>query len=272
MKIISFNLRYGSANDGPNNWSNRKDIVIETINSLKPHLMGTQECMPFQSDDIKSSIHYLNDFGLGRYHSVPTKERPQESYSGEHCSIFYDFRYLELKECGTFWHSDTPEIPGSVSWENAQARITTWGIFETIKERKKFIYFNTHLAANLVLSDPYTKKTTDLHIDRIRGLSGNLPRLLTGDFNLNPGTEPHIRLTDTGPESPGMKDTWIMLNKPEKDGYTTHNFDGKPKKERIDWILASPQFKPQSMEVVVFNRNGRYPSDHFPVVAELDLK
>jgi endonuclease/exonuclease/phosphatase family metal-dependent hydrolase len=99
-------------------------------------------------------------------------------------------------------------------------------------------------------------------IERLRRHAAGLPRVLVGDFNLTPDTPGHGRLI----EGAGLRDLWEALGKGESEAGTCHDWDGKPK-TRIDWILASPDLEPESIERSMYRRDGRYPSDHFPVVA-----
>lgn len=265
MRVVTFNIRYGTAEDGPNRWRLRKPILLETIGTLEPQIMGLQECLSFQSDEIEMAFPHLSYFGLGRYHGVPV-ERPHEHMSGEHCCVFYDTRRFSLEECGTFWHSDKPDTPGSVSWGNSLPRITTWGIFREAEGKGPFVFFNTHYHWD----EPYETKTTELLVAKLREISGDLPLVLTGDFNSTPESSVHQKLTGRGAGELGLRDVWSTLGNPEKDAGSSHEFTGVPQ-NRIDWILVSDGFVPVSIDRCLLSREGRYPSDHFPITAEVRL-
>jgi endonuclease/exonuclease/phosphatase family metal-dependent hydrolase len=266
VRFVSFNVRYGNAADGPNHWDTRKQILLDAIGSLDPHVMGVQECMPFQGDEIKMRFPHLDRVGVGRYHGVVCEPRPQESRSGEHCDVFYDTRRYLAESCGTFWHSETPDEPGSISWGNPYPRITTWAILRARERDRRFAFFCTHYHGG----EPCAGRATDLMIRRIRAVAPDLPRTLVGDFNLTPTSPHHASLTAQGPEGTDLRDAWQLLGKPEQDAGTAHGFDGKPQ-TRIDWILVGRHFSPVTMERSFYNRGGRYPSDHFPLVAECIL-
>ena len=266
LRIASFNLRYGTAQDGDNHWNNRKDILVDTVRSISPDIMGVQECLPFQADELKMACHGLDHFGLGRYHSVADK-RPHESLSGEHCSIFFRADKYSLADCGTFWHSDTPEVPASASWGNGLPRITTWGLFRQLSTDQSFFVFNTHLHWD----EPYVSSAGKLIADRVAAITGGSPVLLIGDFNAEPDDELHNRLisgSSVDRDRVVLHDLWQTLGKSEENAGTCHEFSGVPNK-RIDWILASDQITPISMDRIESHRDGRYPSDHFPIVAEV---
>jgi endonuclease/exonuclease/phosphatase family metal-dependent hydrolase len=264
IRFASFNIRYGTANDGPNHWDVRKEILFDAVREIDPHVMGVQECMPFQGDEIKMRFPHMDHLGVGRYHGVLIESKPWESFSGEHCDIFFDSRRYIAESCGTFWHSDTPEIPGSISWGNPYPRITTWAVLRSRTGNGRFTFFCTHYHG----TEPYCTRATDLMIDRVPRIAGGLPVALVGDFNLTPDNANHARLTGAGPGGLGLRDVWQLLGKTEQDAGTCHAFDGKPK-TRIDWMLIKGALEPVSLERMFFQRDGRFPSDHFPLVAEL---
>lgn len=262
VRFVTLNVRYGTAADGPNRWDLRKEILLDAIAELDPHVMGVQECLPFQGDEIKMRFPHLDRLGVGRYHGVARDERPHESRSGEHCDIFFDARRWIAERCGTFWHSDTPDVPASISWGNSLARITTWAILRSRSGAGRLAFFCTHYHGG----EPCCTKATDLMIDRIRTIAAGLPCVVVGDFNLTPDNPNHARLTAPAPEGPGLRDAWQLLGKPESGAGTEHGgFTGTPGK-RIDWILVRG-FAPVAMDRSFFQRDGRFPSDHFPVFA-----
>jgi len=265
IRFMTLNLRYGTAPDGPNHWNLRKDILLDALGALDPHVMGVQECLPFQGDEISMRFPHLARLGVGRYHGVAVDDRPNESRSGEHCDVFYDTRRFLAEQCGTFWHSDTPEVPGSITWGNSLPRITTWAILRSRAGKARFAFFCTHYHGE----EPCCTKATDLMIDRIGRHAAGLPCVVVGDFNLTPDNHNHARLTDTGPRGLGLRDAWLLAGKGEQDAGTEHDkFTGTPHK-RIDWILVRG-LTPVAIERSLYQRDGRFPSDHFPLVASFE--
>jgi len=268
IRAMTFNIRYGTANDGENAWENRKDMLIECLSTYVPDIMGTQEGLPFQLETIKEAFPNWDYFGVGRYHGVES-DRPHETMAGEHCAIFYDTTKLELLEQGTYWHSDTPDVAASATWGNDLPRITTWGIFETKNDRKRFAVFNTHFHWD----EPYVNNTSELIMKKWREIAADLPTILMGDFNLRPDSPTHELFCGKSRQISlrgRFQDCWNVMQKPEQGAGTSHGFTGTPR-HRIDWILITPEFSTLSVERVDFNRDGRYPSDHFPVYAEMKL-
>jgi endonuclease/exonuclease/phosphatase family metal-dependent hydrolase len=266
IRAATFNVRYGMAPDGPNGWEFRKGILIDAIRELRPDVMGVQECHPYQADEIKMNLPHLDRLGVGRYHGTVVEARPQESRCGEHCDVWFDTNRFVAASCGTFWHSETPETAGSISWGNPYPRITTWAVLQPRSGGRSFVFFCTHCHGG----EPCSSRTADLMARRIRMQAGALPRILVGDFNHTPETGFYARMTGKGPEDPGLTDVWTALGNGEKDAGTCHEFDGKPK-TRIDWILTGGGFVPVSVKRSMFQKDGRFPSDHFPILAELSL-
>ncbi|RQV98064.1 MAG: endonuclease, partial [Calditrichaeota bacterium] len=100
---MTFNIRYGTAEDGENSWEKRKSLLIEMLKKYRPDILGTQESLDFQIEEIKADFPKWAVFGIGRYHGIDLPERPHESMSGESCRIFYDSTKFVLLKEGTFW-------------------------------------------------------------------------------------------------------------------------------------------------------------------------
>jgi len=262
MRVMTFNLRYGTAEDGPNRWELRRGILVECLRRYPFDVMGTQEGLPSQLGEIKVALPYLDYVGVGRYHGVET-ERSHEWKAGEHCAIFYDMRRWRVAEQGTFWLSDTPHAPASMSWGNDLPRIVTWAIFQTHGPGPEFAVFNTHYH----WGELFVRNSTALVLDHMKRLAGSLPTILMGDFNLLPDSPSYQAFTEQG----GLVDCWRACGHSEQGGETVHGFTGKGR-GRIDWIFVSRHFEVKGIERITFHCAGRYPSDHFPVRAKLRLR
>ena len=272
LSIMSFNIRYGDAPDGDNAWENRQDILIDCLKKYNPDILAVQEAFDFQIEKIQSAFPDWDNFGLPRFHKKEMTDPvyAHESMGGESVNIFYNKNKFKLLDSGTFWHSDTPDIPASITWGNSLPRIHTWGLFQAKDSGQKFVVLNTHFHTNA--REPYTSKTTNLVMRKWREIAGDLPTIMTGDFNLSPDSDTHeIFCGRQGSEEirGNFVDCWQVLNNPEVNAGTSHNFKGVRNKVRIDWILATPSIKPQSIEIIYDNVDGRYPSDHYPVLARL---
>ena len=269
IKIMTFNIRYGTANDGENSWENRKDILFDCLEKYQPDILGTQEGLDFQHEEIIKHFPNWKVFGVGRYHGVELPDRPHESRGGESCKIYYDPIKFNLIKEGTFWHSDTPDVAGSMTWGNTLPRVVTWGIFQSKQSNKKFVVMNTHYHWD----EPYRKNSTQLILKKWNEIAGDLPTIVMGDFNLAPTSESHQLFcgnikNKNGPQGEFV-DFWQKFGNPEPELGTYNGFTTDKKGDRIDWILGTKEFQVDNIETVLFNKNGKYPSDHFPVVATL---
>lgn len=254
IKIMTFNVRYGTANDGPNHWDKRRDILVDAIKSCDPDILGTQECLEIQAEYIAQQLPGYRWFGVGR----------EISCGGEHMAVFYKHDVLAPIESGNFWLSETPDVVGSISWDSACRRMVTWAKFLHLESKLSFYFFNTHLDHK---SEPARQGGAKVLRERIGKVAGDTPLILTGDFNSVAGnSEAYTILTGAGLvdswtaaiERAGPTTTWSGFNAPEKGA-----------DRRIDWILVRGPIAIQACETVTFNRDGRYPSDHFPVFARL---
>jgi endonuclease/exonuclease/phosphatase family metal-dependent hydrolase len=250
LRVMTFNVRYPAKSDGANVWENRRDLLVDTIRTSKPDIVGTQELFHFQGQYIADKLPEYKWFGVSR----------RGNQEDEHMGVFYRADRLKLIESGNYWLSETPETPGSMSWNVTLPRMVTWGIFEDSSSGKRFHFFNTHFA--------HRQEDGEARENSARVIAGRLAKLpagttaiLTGDFNTDSATEPYKVLTAV------LTDAWSSVQKPAGPTGTFHGFSGKPRTSRIDWILYRGSLKPRSVETITHNDNGRYPSDHFPVLA-----
>jgi endonuclease/exonuclease/phosphatase family metal-dependent hydrolase len=268
LKVMTFNIRYGTANDGENRWELRKSLLLDCLRKYKPDILSTQESLPMQIKDIQDQFPDWRVFGKGRYFNKPMPSRPQESMDGESCRIFYDKNKFELLQEGTFWHSDTPDVPASATWGNELPRIVTWGIFRTRQTGKTFVMMNTHFH----WGELYVTRTSELIMKKWRELAGDKPTLFTGDFNLPPTSPTHALFCGKMATGHDLSlryfyDAYESLNMPQTDMGTGHSFKGVLNQDRIDWILYTREFTPAQVTIIHDQVNGRYPSDHYPVLA-----
>lgn len=249
LSVMSFNVRLPVASDGANAWEKRRALLAATIARETPDLIGTQELWKIQGDHIVARLPRYGWFGAGR----------RGGDADEHMGIFYRRDRLRLVDLGDFWLSDTPSVPGSISWGNLYPRMVTWGLFET-RGKRRFLLLNTHFAYRDE-DGPAREKMAAAVSAHLGKRAADLPVIVTGDFNTGPDSRPHAILTQR------MADAWAAAPKRSGPEGTFHGFTGKPG-ERIDWILVRG-FAPLSARTVTTHRGKLYPSDHFPVVARL---
>jgi endonuclease/exonuclease/phosphatase family metal-dependent hydrolase len=254
ITVMSFNVRYGTAMDGENAWPKRRDILTGCIKEYAPDLVGTQECLEFQADYIVEQLKDYRWIGIGR----------DRNGRGEMAAIFYRWKELTPVESGNFWLSEQPDEPGSKSWDSSLTRIVTWAKFFHPKTETHFYYFNTHFDHR---GPEARKQSAHLLAERIKALPAALPVLVTGDFNaVGEESAPWRVLAEAG-----LKDAWVEAAE-RKGPVTTWSAFQAPdaeSRQRIDWILFRGPVSAAYAETVTYNLEGRYPSDHYPVVARL---
>lgn len=253
LKVMTFNVRLPTDADGDNRWQARKDILVDTIRAQQPAVFGTQELFAEQGDYIVRHLPEYAWFGVGRRGGA-------EGAGDEHMGVFYLRDELKVIESGDFWLSDTPDVAGSITWGNLYPRMVTWALFERIADGRRFYFFNTHLPYR-DQDEPIRERGAALLLQRLSALPADVPVVVTGDFNTGPDSGVHARLTGD------LIDAWERSRQRSGQEATFHAFSGKADR-RIDWILVRG-FDVGPVATVTDQQNGRYPSDHFPVVAEL---
>jgi len=254
LRVMSYNVRFPSQGDGPDVWEQRRGLFIESIRRVKPDLIGTQELFKMQGDYLVQSLPEFAWFGRSR----------RGNEQDEHMGVFYRKDRLQLVEQGDFWLSETPDTPGSQSWNMSLPRMATWGLFEDRQTKQRFYFLNTHFA-HRGEDEEARLKSAAVITARIKQLKPSIPVIVTGDFNAPAGGPVYKAMLETG-----LQDTRSIAAKTEGPEGTFHGFKGNAGTRRIDWILVSPGWKVLSNVTDDFHQGERYPSDHFPVFADLE--
>ncbi|MBW8350994.1 endonuclease/exonuclease/phosphatase family protein [Bacillus sp. IITD106] len=254
IKAMTFNVRNKNNNDSsPHTWDERVPTIRKLINREKPDIIGAQEVLYTQLQDLKNNLPNYNWIGGNR---------------GKYSAIFYKEKDYNVLEYDHFWLSDTPEVIGSKSWGNKIPRMVTWAKFLDKKSNKPFYFVNTHLDHQ---SANARKKSAELILKAIKEFDPELPVILTGDFNAGPDSRPHQILTSDGE----FDDLWeTAKTRINEDLGTFNGFDdptGEGPDKRIDWILGKGNLTTNEIEIVNYQKNGQFPSDHFPVLADISL-
>jgi endonuclease/exonuclease/phosphatase family metal-dependent hydrolase len=262
LTVMSFNIRYGTAKDGENHWSARREMVFEVIREQDADLVGLQEALASQIDEIVAAVPGYAVVGVGR---------DDAARKGEFSAILFRKDRLQVAEAGTFWLSDTPTVPGSKSWGNNITRISTWARFVD-RDGQGFYHFNVHLDHQ---SQPSREQSTALLRQRLYARSfAREPVIVTGDFNVGESNPALATLVGrSAPDAPPpLVDTFRVLHPDETTVGTFSGFKfGSVAGDKIDYVLVQPGTEVMSASIVRTSRNERYPSDHFPVVARIRL-
>jgi endonuclease/exonuclease/phosphatase family metal-dependent hydrolase len=254
LTVMSFNIRYGTAKDGENEWVRRRTMLFDLVREQDADVIGLQEALDFQIDEIVAAAPGYATIGVGR---------DDGRARGEFAAILFRKNRFRIAEAGTFWLSDTPTVPASKTWGNNITRICTWARLID-RDGRGFYVFNVHLDHQ---SQPSRERSTQLLRDRVdaRSVAGE-PVVVTGDFNV--GEKNPALATLIGP----FLDTFRVVRPEEKTAGTFSGFKlGNVEGDKIDYILVQPGTEVMSADIVRFSRDGRYPSDHFPVVARVRL-
>ena len=248
LKVMSYNIRLGSADDKTNSWALRYTATEEMLKDQAPDVFGVQEALVYQVAFIEDICGY-ESVGVGRENGK--KE-------GEHMSIFWNKKTVKMLKWGTFWLSETPEKP-SKGWDAECFRTATWALMKDKKTGKKFYFVNTHLDHK---GTEAQKNGLKLIVDRIAEINPDgLPMVLTGDFNIEP-------------KNPALKDLDARMQSARKiavktDDHATYNGWGKSS-TMIDYIYVSGFSScPEYQTVTKRYEDRKFISDHYPIFARL---
>lgn len=261
LNVMSFNIRYDNPDDSLNNWQYRKDVAAKTIKNQKADIVGTQEVLVNQLNDLKSRLPEYNAIGVGREDGIE---------KGEYSAILYKKdRFKEIKS-GYFWLSETPEVAGSKGWDGACERIATWAILEDISSKKQLFFINTHLdhVGKIARQEGVT-----LLLSRANALANGLPIIMTGDFNATPESDVIKHVTDVNSPEHLIHSKDIAVEKSGTD-WTFHGFGRVPmeRREFIDYVFVSKGIKVAKHSVLPEKLDDIFISDHSVVVAQIEIK
>jgi endonuclease/exonuclease/phosphatase family metal-dependent hydrolase len=263
VRVMSFNIRYGTAKDGEDSWDKRQDFLVDTIRAYNPDLLGTQEVLADQADFLQQRLPEYGFVGGGR---------DDGQRKGEYSPIHYRKDRFELLAHGQWWLSPTPEKVGSKGWDAALPRVVTWARLKDRPSGKTILFYNTHWDHMGRQARVESGKLMRRLIEDNRGDS-DLPVIVTGDFNSTEETEQYRALTAGDGAGVKLIDAYRGIHPQRKPDEASFNgFKGMRDGLRIDWVLHSPQWVAKGAAIDRTTRNGRTPSDHYPVTAELELK
>lgn len=253
VHVMTFNLRY-PADDPGHEWEVRRPATAALLCREQPTVLGTQEGHHRQILDIAADLpgHYAW-LGLGR----------EGGARGEFAAVFYDSRRLRVLDFDHLWLSDSPRLIGSTGWGATLPRMATWVRFGD-RAGGEFVVLNTHLDH---ASAQARTRAAELLATTLGEFTG--PIVVTGDFNAEPGSDPHTVMLRTA----GLRDVWDSAAEHLSPAYGSFTGYEEPAVggQRIDWILVTPEVKVEAAAVNPFTLGGTYASDHLPVQARLRL-
>jgi endonuclease/exonuclease/phosphatase family metal-dependent hydrolase len=257
IRVMSFNLRFATANDGPNHWDLRQGAVGQAIARFDPDLLGTQETLASQRDFVLERFPHLRAIAVGR---------DDGAEAGEMSPVFYRADRFELIESGVFWLSPTPDTVASIGWDARITRIATWVRLRDLKaaDARPILWVNTHFDH---VGTQARLESARLIRTFVESRQADHDLIVTGDFNTGEGSEPWDALT----AGDLLRDTHRIVH-PQRlpnEGTFTAFDPARTEGDRIDWILVSRAFVVTDAEIDRRLYDGRIPSDHFPVTATL---
>ncbi|WP_316736305.1 endonuclease/exonuclease/phosphatase family protein [Pedobacter aquatilis] len=251
LNVLTYNIRYNNPGDGVNAWPNRKENVKALVKFYDADILCVQEALADQFDDLLANSNF--DFvGVGR---------DDGKRKGEFSAVFFDKTRLTKKDGGTFWLSETPNVP-SKGWDAVLPRVCSWvRLFDKLN-KKEFLVFNTHYDHVGVKARIESAK---LIKQKIQEIAPKLPVIYTGDLNVTPETEAILTIKSF------LQDAKEITQEPPYGPNGTFNgFDFNSElKNRIDYVFVNKGFKVQKFAILSDSKDKRYPSDHLPVFVRL---
>ncbi|MGL5633838.1 MAG: endonuclease/exonuclease/phosphatase family protein [Sarcina sp.] len=256
--FMTFNLKYDFVESGENQWNNRCNKLVKTIKDNNPIILGTQEGLQHMLIDLEEELGDYSYIGEGR----------EGKKQGEFCGIFYNNKKIEMQYWEQFWLSETPNVVGSKSWETACERICTYGSFKHKETSEEIMVYNTHLDH---VSEVARTEGIKLILDKCKKnfLNNNLPFIIMGDFNCIDTDEVFTVIKDYEDDNFRVLNLYKTIENNVLG--TFHNFTGDVEIGAIDFILTSKEFVCESLYSDERKIGDGYPSDHYPVIAILNL-
>jgi len=254
LTVMSFNIRYGTANDGDNHWMKRREQLFALLREQQADVIGLQEALHGQIDEILRAVPGYGYVGVGR---------SDGRQAGEYAAILYRTARLQVRRSDTFWFSDTPGVVKSTSWGNQIERICTWAYFED-RNGPAFYLYNVHLDHQ---SQPSRERSVALLLARIAARDPRAPVVVTGDFNAGEDNPAAVAMRAS------FRDSFRVLQPDATEVGTFSGFRlGQASGDKIDFVFVEPGAEVLEAAIVRTSRDGRYPSDHFPVTARIRLR
>lgn len=252
LHVMTFNIRRrmdGLAWRRADRWRHRLPAVRALLAREQPTLLGVQEAMPDQADDVLAA--------LGRHYRFVGRGRGERG-AGEGCPLYFDTERLELLEWEQSALSEHPHEAGSRSWGNLIPRIVVTARMRDRATDAEFLALNTHL-------DPFSPRSRLRSVDALRSLMDGGPAILTGDLNAGEESRTLRALLSAGT----VTDAWTAARRRVGESVGTFANYRPPRAggQRLDWIVVTPEIGVERAGINARRFDGSWPSDHLPVQA-----
>ena len=244
VRLMTFSIRYGTADDGPNAWEARRALVAEIIRREDPDVLAIQEGLAFQLQELAPALEGYRKLGQHRDGGL------EGEFSG-----LYVKEAMQIGEWGEMWLSTTPDSVASTGWDAALPRMAVWAEISPPRSGSRLRIYGTH----------FDHRGVEARRESARLLVGHAevgpPSIIMGDLNVaedSPAFEVFLR--------EGYRSAFSTLH-PDSTLGTFNGFRDPTGGRRIDHILLGPDFEVLEAQILTDRRNGVWPSDHFPVKA-----
>ncbi len=254
LNYMTFNIRFDNPDDGEHAWPVRREKVASVIRFHQADIIGMQEVLRRQIDELEDLLPEYRWIGVGRNDGLN---------GGEFSPIFYRADRFSLVNNGTFWLSETPAVAGSVGWDAALTRIASWAVMEDISSGTRVLLLNTHFDHR---GTQARTESARLLVGSIEALADGLPVIVGGDFNVPPTAEAYQVMTGY------LDDSYVRSETvPHGVAATNSGFEvgGSQEPNRIDYVFVDRAIRVLRYGALTDQWDGSYPSDHLPVLVEL---
>ncbi len=258
-RVMTFNIRLDIPVDGENRWEARIPVVKSYMDSVTPDIVGMQEVLHNQLTDLLEIMPEYSFIGTGR------DDGRQE---GEYSPLFYRNDRFLLKDHSQFWLSETPEVPGSLSWDAAITRIVSWAALEDKLSGDVLYVFNTHFDHRGVQA---RLNSIELMAEKINIIAGDLPVIVLGDFNISKGSDDYFFMINQFSKNNSLTNAELISKTPVTNADATFSgFRTDVEPRVIDYIFFDDSFEVNWYRVDKVIKDGVFISDHWPVVAGIE--
>ncbi len=261
LKVMSFNVRFDNPADGINAWSNRIPLVEKYMKDKMPDIVGMQESLYHQNEDLLQIMPGYAYVGTGR---------DDGEKGGEFSPIFFRTDVFELLDHSQFWLSETPDAPGSIGWAAVLPRVVVWAKLMYRESGKELFVFNTHFSH---VSDEARRKSMEFLSDQIVKIAGDSRVILTGDFNITQGSELYHEMQERFLEQNNLQNAELIAQEPYTGVKNTFNGFRRDMEPRvIDFIYVNEYFSVKTYDIDKIMEGDIFISDHWPVKVQLIME
>lgn len=253
----TFNIRYDEPGDSLNSWPYRKDTVAAFIKAQDLDVIGMQEVLNHQLNDMLERLPEYAAIGVGR---------DDGKTKGEYSCLLYKKNRFDVLDSNTFWLSQYPDSIGFIGWDGACPRIATWAKLQDKESGKILMAVNTHFDHVGVEA---RKNSALMIIEKIKEIVGEQPAVVTGDFNINDQDEAYQTITTN---EFVLLDSYKTSETVEGATYTYHGWGKADDQQKIDFIFITPNIKAKKTVIPEEPKTKwGFISDHNPVVTSLSF-